>query len=93
MKKLLYAVIFLVIFVFGLTFAARNPHYVSIDYYFGIDVEVPLIAVILVSLAAGVVLGYLFSLAGGYRRYRRRRQAMATGAGGSTGTSIVTRGG
>ena len=91
MKKLFYAVIFLGVFVLGLTFAARNPHSVSIDYYFGLSLELPITLVLLVTLAIGVVVGYVFSLAGGIRRYRRRVQKERRRSGKSPNTHIATR--
>lgn len=72
MKKLLYVFVFLVVFVFGLTFAAKNPQYVNITYYFGIDLELPLILLVLTTLTAGVALGFVFASLGGFMKYRRR---------------------
>ncbi len=91
MKKLLYAVIFLVVFVVGLTFAAKNPQDVVISYYFGVDLELPLTVVLFGTLVAGVLIGYMFSLAGSYRRYRRRRARREPESSGRT--SLVTRSG
>jgi uncharacterized integral membrane protein len=71
MKKLLYAAIFLVVLVAGLTFALKNPEYVSIQYYFGVDFRVPLSLLIVGCLVAGVIIGYLAGRLGGYRRRRR----------------------
>lgn len=95
MKKLLYAVIFLVVFVVGLTFAAKNPQDVAISYYFGVDLELPLTVVLLGTLVAGVLIGYVFALAGSYRRYRRRqaRRESRREVERSAGTSLVTRSG
>lgn len=89
MKKLLYAVLFLVIFIFGLTFAARNPQRVAIDYYFGIDVELPITVLLLGSLVAGVVIGYVASFAGGMRR-RLKRTGTARG-NARAGTDMMPR--
>lgn len=71
MKRLFYAIILLSVFIFGLTFAARNPQTVHISYYFGIDVELPLIFVLLASLAIGLIAGYLLAAAHGLKRRRR----------------------
>lgn len=89
MKKLLYAVLFLVVFVFGLTFAARNPQLVSINYYFGVDVELPITVLLLVSLMAGIVIGYLASFATGLRR--RLRPSRATRDEVRPGTAMAPR--
>ena len=78
MKKLVYVLIFLIVFVFGLTFAARNPDDITINYYFGIDFELPLTLLLLVVLGVGVLLGYLFAAIGGFFDQRRRRRAHAT---------------
>jgi uncharacterized integral membrane protein len=91
MKKLLYAVIFLVIFVLGLTFAVRNPDTVHINYYFGIDVELPLTILLLCSLGVGVLIGYLTALTGGARRWRRPRQDKQVAPSSTPGSMIVAR--
>lgn len=90
MKRLFYIVVFLIIFVVGLTFAARNPQEVGISYYFGIDVQLPLTAMLLATLVVGIVIGYLMALTGGYQRYRRRQRARADTA---PGTSMASRSG
>lgn len=91
MKKLIYTVLFLVVFVLGVTFAARNPERVVIDYYFGIHLELPLTVLLLGSLVVGVLIGYLASLAGGYRRQLRRAARQRSSRPVSNGTSIATR--
>ncbi len=91
MKKLFFALVFLAVFVFGLTFAARNPQVVGIEYYFGIDVELPLTLLLLGSLVCGVVIGFVASLASGYRRRRRRQRAERAATGAAPGTSVVPR--
>lgn len=90
MKRLFYVVVFLIIFVLGLTFAARNPQEVSISYYFGIDLQLPLTAMLLATLVVGIAIGYLMALASGFRRYRRRQQLRTETVPGS---SMATRSG
>lgn len=79
MKRLLYAIAFLVVLVLGLTFALRNPDTVSIEYYLGFRWEGPLAVLLLVTLVVGAVLGWFASLATVVRNRRRlagaRREA------------------
>ncbi|MFT5114555.1 MAG: putative integral membrane protein [Parasphingorhabdus sp.] len=81
MKKLLYAILFLVVMVVGLTFAVRNPQSVTISYYFGIEFTLPLIVFLLVILTSGILTGYFLAHLGrfrGMRKKRRRQQLAAT---------------
>ncbi len=94
MRKLLYSVIFLCIFVFGLTFAARNPQSVQVSYYFGIEGEWPLASILLAVLITGVAAGYILALVGGYRRSRRRYKRLKQGPVANrteTGTDLALR--
>ena len=73
MKKLLYTLLFLVILVFGLTFAAQNPQSVSISYYFDIELTLPLTLFLLMVLVLGVVIGVILSYFGRIKRARKKR--------------------
>lgn len=93
MKRLFYVVAFLVVFVLGLTFAARNPQSVTIDYYFGINVDLPLTIVLLISFVTGVVIGFLAALGSRYKRHRRRLRRSRAPTQSGPGTSLAPRGG
>ena len=71
MKRFLYAIAFLVVLVFGLTFALRNPDTVNVNYYLGFHWEGPLAVLLLVTLVIGAVLGWFASLAMVVRNRRR----------------------
>ena len=73
MKKLFYTLLFLVIFVFGLTFAARNPQTIEISYYFDFKVEIPVIVFLLLVLVSGMILGWILAHVGQLKRGRKRR--------------------
>ncbi len=45
--------------VFGLTFAVKNPHSVTVSYYFNLAWEGPLVLLLLGVLAVGVVAGLI----------------------------------
>jgi len=62
MKKLLYVVVFLASLLLGLSFFYKNQQSVSLEYYMGWSAELPLTALLLVTLAIGVLSGYIASL-------------------------------
>lgn len=80
MKRLLFALLFILVFAFGLTFAAKNPHTVAIDYYFGVHFEAPVTLVILAAVCSGVALGWVVAVLGRYRRFRRREKELRRAA-------------
>ena len=57
MKFFLYLLLFIVIAVFGLTFALKNPESVDLYYYPDLVVTGPMYAVLLVTLSIGVLIG------------------------------------
>jgi len=61
MKLILKLVVFLVVAVVGISFAARNASEVQLNYYFGI-LTAPLSLVVVGAIALGAVLGVLASL-------------------------------
>jgi len=61
MARLLGFLIILVLAVIGLSFAVLNADPVPLNYYLGF-VEIPLSMIIVVSLAAGALLGVLAAL-------------------------------
>ena len=62
MKAFLYLLLALVVLVFGISFALKNPSSVSVKYYFGLDWTGSLSALLVVTLAVGALLGVLFTL-------------------------------
>jgi putative membrane protein len=61
MKRILFLVVFLVVAVFGLSFALMNAGDVQLDYYFG-SFTAPLSLILVLALALGAVLGVLASI-------------------------------
>lgn len=61
MRRFFYLLIFVVVFVLGLTFAARHAEPVVIDYHFD-QLSVPLSLLLALILLLGAVLGMLASL-------------------------------
>ncbi len=58
MKRIIFLVVFLLVLVVGLSFALMNAETVMLSYYFG-TISAPLSIVVVVSLAAGALLGVL----------------------------------
>jgi len=63
MKRIVYAVLAVVVFVLGITFTFKNAQVVELNYYFGIHWQTPLSFMILTVLTAGIAFGLLASLA------------------------------
>ncbi|MBE9516093.1 MAG: LapA family protein [Proteobacteria bacterium] len=61
-KKFFYAVIILLAVLLGLTFTLHNAEPVTLQYYFGIELQGALSLVILISFALGVGAGYMANL-------------------------------
>ncbi|QBQ54867.1 LapA family protein [Nitrosococcus wardiae] len=61
MRRLFYFLIFIVVFVLGLTFAGRHAEPVMIDYHFG-QLHVPLSLLLALILMVGAILGMFASL-------------------------------
>ncbi len=59
MKKLGYAVLVATTTLFGLTFSYKNPQRIDIAYYFGVDFQLPLPLLLLMTWALGLFLGCL----------------------------------
>ena len=62
MKRIFYLLLFLVVLVLGISFAAKNPQLVEVNYYFDFHWTGPLSMLLLIALAVGSVLGVLFTL-------------------------------
>ena len=92
MKKFLYFLLFLVLSVLGVTFTIQNPQDVSVQYYLGFTWRGPLVILVSVSLAIGVVIGCLAGLAKNLklrRRYSRLAKADPVIAGHETHSTVV----
>lgn len=59
MKKLFYIIIFLVFAAFAFTLNLSNPETISVKYYFGISLDLPLFMVLMAPFFIGMVLGVL----------------------------------
>ena len=83
MKRTLSILLFLVVFLIGVSFALKNPTQVEIHYYFGLawgpfPLSLVLIAVFLVGVLLGGLVGSLplFMKRRENRRVRRRMEEM-----------------
>lgn len=79
MKKIIYFVLFVVVLLFGVTFTIENPTQVELNYLFGLQWSTRLAWVVVASLAAGVLLGFLGSLGmvvSARRELARRRREL-----------------
>jgi len=75
MHRILTIAVFVIVFVVGAAFSAKNTGAVTIDYYFS-TITLPLSVVIILSLVVGIVIGGLAIFAGtlGLRYENRRMQ-------------------
>lgn len=74
MKTILYLCILLVVVVFGLTFAHKNPGDVAISYY-GLSGEWRLVVVLLVTFISGALFGLLLTIISNLKVRRKLSQA------------------
>ena len=75
MKKLLYVIVLIIFFLLGLSVFYNNPQSVELKYYMGWQVELPLTVILLITFAAGVVIGYFASLLKSLKLRRRLAKA------------------
>lgn len=73
MRRLFYFLIFIGVFVLGLTFAGHHTEPVVIDYHFG-QLHIPLSLLLALILMIGAVLGILASLITIIRLKRENRR-------------------
>lgn len=78
MKKLIYVLLAVLFFLIGLSFFYQNSQPVAIQYYLGLDIQLPLTALLLITLVIGVMVGYLASLAKSLKLRRRLSRANKT---------------
>jgi uncharacterized membrane protein YciS (DUF1049 family) len=74
MKTILYLCVLLVVVIFGLTFAHKNPGDVAISYY-GFSGEWPLTVVLLVTFVVGALFGLLLTAISNIKIRRKLSQA------------------
>lgn len=60
MKRALALVFILIIVVILITLQIKNPEYVGLSYYFGINTSLPILVVVIVPFLAGLLMGVLF---------------------------------
>ncbi len=75
MRKLLYAVVIVLIALFGLTFSYKNHQIIEIDYYFGIHFQGGLSLLLFITFALGLLVGCLAMLSGALSVGRKLSQA------------------
>jgi putative membrane protein len=63
MKRFVYGILVLVTMLVGVTFTSKNAQVVELNYYFGVHWVTPLSFMLLTTLAIGIALGLLASLA------------------------------
>jgi uncharacterized integral membrane protein len=88
-RKLFLVVFVLMLGVFGLTFALKNPHSVTVSYYFNLVWEGPLVLLLLGVLAIGVVVGLIPGVFRVTSLRRQFRKAQRKTGDGTTGTGLV----
>ena len=60
MKKLIYLCLFLLLLLLAFTINLKNPQTVSVNYYFDLHWEAPLVLVLTATFILGLILGWLF---------------------------------
>lgn len=75
MKVFLNLLLALVVLVFGISFALKNPGTVTVQYYFGLDWSGSLSVLLVATLALGALLGVLFTLGWVIRAKRQAARA------------------
>lgn len=75
MKVFLYLLLAFIVLLFGISFALNNTESVTVSYYFGLDWSGSLSWLLVVTLAAGALLGVLFTLGWVIRAKRQAAQA------------------
>lgn len=62
MKKLIFVIVIIVFFLFGLSFFMQNPDSVTLYYYRGWQAQMPLAALLFITVVLGIIIGYFASL-------------------------------
>jgi len=88
-RKLFLVVFVLMLGVFGLTFALKNPHSVTVSYYFNLVWEGPLVLLLLGVLAVGVAAGLIPGVIRVTSLRRQLGKARRKAGDGATDTGLV----
>ena len=73
MRKIIFLLIFVLIFLISAAFAAFNMDAITVNYYFG-ELTLPLAALLVIALVTGIVLGALVIFTATLKlRYENRR--------------------
>lgn len=75
MKLFLYLLLALIVLLFGISFALKNPQSVEVSYYYGIAWSGSLSWLLVITLIIGALLGVLFTLGWVIRAKRQASQA------------------
>lgn len=75
MKVFFYLLLAFVVLLFGISFALKNTETVTVTYYFGLDWSGSLSWLLVITLAAGALLGVLFTLGWVIRAKRQAAHA------------------
>ena len=74
-SRIFLFIVTLMVVVFGITFTAKNPEMVELNYYFGLSAEGSVAVFLLIACGIGIVLGFLFSLNVATKNRHRWKQA------------------
>lgn len=75
MKFFIYLLLALIVLLFGISFALKNPQSVDVSWYFGLDWSGSLSWLLVITLCVGAVLGVLFTIGWVFKAKRRAAQA------------------
>lgn len=72
-KRVLGLIIFLFILLLGVTFTIKNPDWVDVQYYFGLQLHLPISVLLLITLSIGFLVGASFGGKYLFSNYRKRQ--------------------
>lgn len=75
MKKLFYGLLIVAVALFGLTFSYKNHQTIEIAYYFGIQFQVELLLLLLLTFSIGLFGGYITMVFNAFTLRRKLFQA------------------
>ena len=71
MKKLIYALVAIIIFAIALTLNLKNPQLVTLYYYFGIEWQTSLMLALTAAFGVGLVFGWLIMMLSVFKNKRQ----------------------
>ena len=77
MRRFFYLITFLLVALFVYTFTVRNPGLVSINYYFDIQWDVPLLLLIMLPFFIGLALGLMLMSIAMFKSKRQAKRSLA----------------